>query len=585
MIETLVGIDFGTTFTVISLFINNKTEIINSFPSQICYYNNKFYCGNDIPLCNNETPLYIHSFKLDICKNKKYNVLDKLYDNNDMLDIFFKYIVDNIKYPNINAVITVPSHFYDNQRNIIKHKFESLGINVLRLLNEPTAAAIAYGLNYSLKDDEKILVVDIGGGTSDFTISTKSDNLFEILYSYGINDLGGNNITNLLINHYNISWDLAEHIKKELSSYEIVKINDNINISQSYFNKLITIFINKIKIVLENIHNLYNDISYIILVGGTNYIPIIQNTIQDVFNIKPWVHPNILYVVSFGASLYAGILKNKYTISNDILILDILPQSLGVELADGTYSIIVPKNSSLPTKMSQKYTTDSPDSENIIIKLYQGDMKLAKNNFLIKEINIIKDKLDCNPIIEIEYKIDINSIITVNIINKKNGDNKSIIINNIVNNIINDDIDDYDELYKSQLIYNISNLSTQKYHFDEMTTLELLSLLTTLKNNLDLNNNSDLDNNNFELDNNNLELDNNNFETENYKLELTNLYNYLCNEIENGNIINDKLSLLLCDVNELINNNSNSDNMFWKECLDDFNNKCEQLGTLSQVLD
>jgi len=571
MIETLIGIDFGTSYTVISLFDNNNIKIISEFPSKIGYYNNDFYCGNDIPIeCND----IIFNFKLDIGSNKKYKILNNNYNINDLLNIFFKYIINKINYTNIDAVITVPSHFYDNQRNIIKSKFESFGINVLRLLNEPTAASIAYGLNYSSQDDEKILVIDIGGGTSDFTILEKSDNLFEILYSYGINDLGGNDFTNELNKYLNtltiISWIESDNIKKKLSNNEIVNIN-NINISQDIFNKLIKSLIDKLKNIFIDIYNKYNNIDYIILVGGTNKIPIIQKTIYDIFNKKPWIYPDIEYAVSHGACLYASILKNKYKLSNDILVLDILPLSLGVELADGAFSIIVPKNTPLPTKMSQKYTTDTPDSESIKIKLYQGEKKLAKNNYLIKEIDIIKDKLDCNPIIEIEYIIDINSIITVNIINKKNGDNKSIIINNINNNINNDnDYDDFEELQRSQLIYNISNISNNNYNFDDMNNLQLLSLLNSLKsNNNDLDNNNDLYNNN-DLDNNEIIID--------YNQELINLVNYLYEEINNGNIINDKLNILLQDINIIISDNkNNNDNLFWKNIINDFNNNCEKI--------
>jgi molecular chaperone DnaK len=563
MIDTLIGIDFGTSYTVISLFNNNKIDIISEFPSKVGYYNNKYYCGNDIP---NECHNIIHSFKLDIGTN----------NNNDILDIFFRYIVDKIKYDNINAVITVPSHFYDNQRNIIKFKFESLGINILRILNEPTAAAIAYGLNYSLKDDENILVIDIGGGTSDFTVLSKSDNLFEIVHSYGINNLGGNNFTFLLMNHFNILWEHAEYIKKELSQNEIVKINDDINISQNYFNKLIISLINKLKITLTNIKNLY-DINYILLVGGTNKIPIIQTTIQDIFNIKPWLYPHIEYAVSNGACLYAGILTNKYTLSQDILVLDILSLSLGVELADGTYSIIVPKNTPLPTKMSQKYTTDTPDSDIIKIKLYQGERNIAKNNYLIKEIEITKDKIDFNPIIEIEYKIDVNSIITINIINKKNGDNKTITINNI--NYNDNYIDDFEEMQRIQLIYNISNISNTKYDFNTMNNLQLLSLLNKLQDsNLesnDLDYNLEYTNLNSNLDSN---LDSNLEDTINYKDELLTLINYLDTEINNENIINNKLKLLLDNIKQFINDNdTNDDNTFWKKYIDDFNDNCSEI--------
>ena len=203
----LVGIDFGTTNTIISYFNNNKSTTIldgvfKTIPSKIAKYNNKFYCGNYIPVnCQN----IIHSFKISIGENKIFNFGDDIeYTHFDLLLIFFKHIKDlifkSLKNNSIKAVITVPSNFNDTQREIIKSAFENIKINIIRIINEPSAAALAYGLNYSSNLNDKILVIDTGGGTMDFTVLEKTDMFFQIIHSEGLNDLGGNNFTTLISN-------------------------------------------------------------------------------------------------------------------------------------------------------------------------------------------------------------------------------------------------------------------------------------------------------------------------------------------------------------------------------------------------
>ena len=497
--EILVGIDFGTTNTVITHFNNNKANILldgifKIIPSKIAKFNGKIYCGNYIPVNASDI---IHSFKISIGDNTifKFNSDDSFYSHHDLLVVFFKHLTEiiyqNLKNNNllIKAVITVPSNFNDNQREIIKSAYQIVGIKVIRIINEPSAAALAYGLSHSSGELEEILVIDTGGGTMDFTILQKLDTFFEVIHSEGLNDLGGNNFTKLIaddiirVNNLKelkineiILWNQSQKIKEKLTyldSYEI-NINNlidnkiNYNLTKTKFENLSNDLIKKVENTLNNILESYKNINWIILVGGTSRIPILQKTIKEITNKNPWIHPNLESVVSEGAGLYAGIIENKYQANEGVVLMDVLPLSLGIELADGSYSIIIPKNTPLPVKRGQKYTTDSPGDTSIKIKVYQGERMIANKNFLIGEFIFDKVSAGGVPIIEIAFKVDLNSIINIIIIDRKSGVERNILVKDIPQ-INSDDIDkiitqanslldtDEAELIRNQNIYLIKN--------------------------------------------------------------------------------------------------------------------------------
>jgi len=500
--DVLFGIDFGTTNSVISYFENNKVKIMmdgnfKTIPSKICKINDKYYCGNYIPI--NSTNI-IMNFKNE--------------NNMELLIIFFKHLHSliirnfNMIHTEIKAVITVPSNFNDTQRETIKCAFETVGIMIIRMLNEPSAAALSYGLKSSNEGD-KILVIDTGGGTMDFTILETHDSLFQVLYSEGLNTIGGNNFTQVIvddinkkiktISEYNV-WQKAEYIKQKLALMDMINVKiegNDYRMNRKTFNQLSNVLINIIEDTIKNIMN-NNKFDYIIMVGGSSKLLLLQEIVKTTTMMNIWIHPNLDTVVAEGAGLYAGIIEEKFTENNDIVILDVVPLSLGVELADGTFSIIIPKNTPLPVKRTQKYTSDK--IENLLIKVYQGERKIANKNLLIGEFNI--DKVSCGtPILDITFRIDINSIINISVVDRKLGTEKMIILKNIqklsdakINELIHSATNSYEldnnELIKNQNIYQINTLienATVQIHTNNLINDKEKTILLDRFNDIEMN--------------------------------------------------------------------------------------------------
>jgi len=527
--KTIVfGIDLGTTNTVISYFEDNKAKILMDglfkvIPSKIYISpENRIYCGNYIPIGVKDI---INSFKIEIGKDYKIIRNDKEYNIQDILNIFINQLKLLIKkkFPElleIETVITVPSNFSDNQREIIRNAFINNNFNVIRIINEPSAAALSYGLNES--GEKKIMVIDTGGGTMDVTILQKDDNFFEVIHSIGLNDLGGNNFTNLILNDIktktniqddsliNDAFYAAQRVKEKLSYVDTFSINlkpfgidYNYELSYTAFNKLSNKLLNRIDELLSEILETHKDIEYFVLVGGSSKMKILQEKIYDITCKKPWCHPNLESVVAEGASLYAAIIKGIYDSEEEVLLVDVAPLSLGIETADGNFSVIIPKNTPLPAKRSQKYTTDSPGESQVKVKIYQGERKIANKNTLIGEFIFDKVSLSGMPVIEISFRMDLNGIINVVILDKKSMNEKSILLKDIPKYNpeilakileeaeLNNDSDD-EMVTKFQRIYIInnkienalSNLSINEL-LSEETKKEIQNELNELENNLD----------------------------------------------------------------------------------------------------
>ena len=447
--QVVFGIDLGTTNTVISYFTENKLKILTDgafklIPSKVYYSSeNKIFCGNYIPIGATNV---INSFKVEIGKN------DVNYNVKDVLNIFvnhLKYLITKkFSDSKLTTVITVPSNFSDSQREFIREAFINNSFNVIRIINEPSAAALAYGLHN--EGDKKFMVIDTGGGTMDITVLDKEDSFFEVIHSIGLNDLGGNNFTKLIVDDIikknptiksnDTLFYSAQRMKEKLSYLENFQINlkqflgydSYYDLTQKEFNKLSGKLLNRIDELVSEILKKYEGIEYFILVGGSSKMKILQEKIYDITRKKPWIHPNLESVVAEGAGLYAAIITDLYVSKENVLLIDVLPLSLGIETADGNFSIIIPKDTPLPAKRTQKYTTNSPGDSKIKTKIYQGERTIANKNFLIGEIEFDKVSETGMPVIDITFRVDLNGIININVLDKKSGADKSILIKDIV---------------------------------------------------------------------------------------------------------------------------------------------------------
>lgn len=437
MDNIIIGFDFGTTNSVIT-YLNDKNNPIilkdninTMFPTKLYFNNNKIYCGNNIPI-NTNTQHIISNFKNMIGTNFIINNKTE----NEILANYFNYIKNKLinHFPNktFSIVLTVPSNFNDNQRNILMNISKKLNLNIIRIINEPTAAAFSYGLNRNM-DEEKIMVFDIGGGTLDISILEVCDNFFETIDSFGDNHLGGNDFTNVIMNDSNLTFNQANKLKERLTWKDNVSFNDY-ELNNDKLKEISKELIDRIINLLLECKNKH-DINHIIMVGGTSKLKILQDLIKDIFNIKPLIHNQIQHIVSMGACSYGGFLENRL-MNEDIILLDTLPLSLGIETADGLFSVIVPKNTPLPIKKEMNYTVENINETTVDVNVYQGERSIAKDNYKIGEFSFDGITTNGIPVIIITFIVDVNNTLSINIRDKKTKKSKDILIRT---NKLNDD--------------------------------------------------------------------------------------------------------------------------------------------------
>lgn len=360
------------------------------------------------------------------------------------------------------AVITVPAYFNDSQRQATKDAGKIAGLDVLRIINEPTAAALAYGLDKK-KTEEKIAVYDFGGGTFDISILELGDGVFEVLSTNGDTHLGGDNIDSKIIDWLvdefkkeqgiDLSKDTmalqrlkeaAEKAKIELSSTQQTEINlpfitadntgpkhMNYTLTRAKFNQMIEAFVQRsiepCRVALKDAGLSINEIDEVILVGGTTRIPMIQDKIKEFFNKEPNKSVNPDEVVALGAAIQGGVLAGDV---KDVVLLDVTPLSLGIETLGSVFTKLIEKNTTIPTKKSQIFSTAADSQTSVEIHVLQGERAMAADNRTLGRFQLvgIPPAPRGIPQIEVTFDIDANGIVHVSAQDKGTGKEQKITI-------------------------------------------------------------------------------------------------------------------------------------------------------------
>lgn len=371
----------------------------------------------------------------------KVQVADKFYSPVDLSSFILKELKHRaehiLKTPVNKAVITVPAYFNDAQRQATRDAGKLAGLDVLRIINEPTAASLAYGIGLNMEEDKTIAVYDLGGGTFDISILKISNGIFEVLSTNGDTYLGGDDVDNLIVQHWmdvhsitlqtvQTNQDIAqalrltaEQAKIWLSTHTDFTATVNkveVKLSKDKFELLITPLVEKTIAccanALKDAGLINTSIDTVVMVGGSTRIPFVQAQVSKFFDkpVNNTVNPD--EVVALGAAIQADVLAGN---NKNVLLLDITPLSLGIETMGGLMDVLVPRNSKIPNKASRQYTTHKDGQSGIVINVYQGERDLVKDNRKLAAFNLngIPNMPAGMPKVEVSFLLNADGILVV----------------------------------------------------------------------------------------------------------------------------------------------------------------------------